>query len=391
MSARAPRADCAFVLGAPRSGSSLLQRLLGQHPDIWAPSETRMGSAVSAMLAFLERATRTTTGVPKTTPENAVLEFLDGTMRAQTLARGKRVWVEKTPENIRVAPELLRVFPKALYICLYRRYDDVIYSWLEAHEAGPRGIPVERLAGRHIRPVVDRLLRAWCTSTITCLELERQQRIRTVRVTYEDLVTRPRGALGRVERAIGVTASRRLRRFDEPDFGHADIKAQFATTVEDRRGKGTRIAQWLSDGSEYQRATRLLAALGYARTSVESEVRQALPSSGDAPGGLKDRILERARRRVTEWRPLAGFVEVGRTRWQVTLRNGAVEVRIVSKVSADRLAGGIIVAEDVASRIFAGEYDAGEAILSGKIKCVGDMETSKRLAWLAFGPDAIPA
>lgn len=380
------RIKCAFVLGAPRSGSSLLQRLLNEHPDVWAPSETGMGRAIAAMRRFVRHAAVENGAELAADQEQAVNTFVDGTMRARALTMNKTVWVEKTPENLSVAPELVRVFPNALFICLYRRCDDVIYSWLEAHEAGPRGVPVERLRHRLLRDSVERLVSAWCTSTIRCLELERQRRVRTVRVTYEHLVTQPRDALRSVERALGVTAKARVLLGEDPDLGHADVKSQFATSVTDRRGKGARISRWLSECREYQRAVRLMAVLGYDPRVCEAP---ASPTwAGDySPDWLERRMRRRAITYEGTWRPLAGMVRVGQMRWLVTLKRGRAQVRPLRRGEAGHVSGAVTMAARVAAQIIEGRCDAGEAILSGKMVCVGDKAVARRLAWLAFGPD----
>lgn len=126
-----------FLLGLPRSGTTLLSVLLNQHPDIHCPSEPWL------MLA-LEAIGRT----PDTDPHDAAVlyhameEFLtedESIEAARQYARyaynaklkandGKKIFVDKTPRYYLIMPFIHRVFPRARYLLLLRNPMDVAAS-----------------------------------------------------------------------------------------------------------------------------------------------------------------------------------------------------------------------------------------------------------------------
>lgn len=129
-----------YLLGLPRSGTTLLSVLLNQHPRVHCPSEPWL------MLA-LEAIGRT----PDTDPADAAVlyhameEFLSDEMHidaARVYARhaynsklaesGKTIFVDKTPRYYLILPFIQRVFPKARYVLLLRNPMDVAASMKQA-------------------------------------------------------------------------------------------------------------------------------------------------------------------------------------------------------------------------------------------------------------------
>ena len=125
-----------FLLGLPRSGTTLLSVLLNQHPNVHCPSEPWL------MLA-LEALGRT----PDTDPSDAAVlfhamqEFLKGDLpieAARAYARtaynaklaesGRTIFVDKTPRYYLILPFIHQVFPKAKYLMLLRNPLDVAAS-----------------------------------------------------------------------------------------------------------------------------------------------------------------------------------------------------------------------------------------------------------------------
>lgn len=127
-----------FLLGAPRSGTTLLSVMLDSHPDIASPPEPWLMLG----LAALGR-------VPVRHPANvsvlgtAIRHFVgeDGRiLAARAAARalyeahlercGKRVFVDKTPRYWLIAEFLISVFPGARFVWLRRDPLDVAASYL---------------------------------------------------------------------------------------------------------------------------------------------------------------------------------------------------------------------------------------------------------------------
>ncbi|MEO8658693.1 MAG: sulfotransferase [Bryobacteraceae bacterium] len=134
-----------FVVSQPRAGSTMLQRILGAHPDIHTLSEPWIalhpllalredGYAPSFDLSISRNATKE---FLQQLPEGdeayceglrRMLNYLYG--RALQLS-GKSIFLDKTPRYFLIILELLRVFPRARFVFLIRNPLAVLISILE--------------------------------------------------------------------------------------------------------------------------------------------------------------------------------------------------------------------------------------------------------------------
>src|SRR5688572_28643226 len=202
-----------FILGAPRSGTSLLSRMLHSHPAIAVPDETKIFETFVPLLALYgdlrrtERLRRLVSDVlawrwvrrlPGLPDLEAVLErverpTLGGVFEALlglwAQAQGKPRWGEKTPNHLYFWPFIEESFPQARIVHIVRDGRDVALSQVKA-PFGPKTIATaaERWVG-----FVERIR-------------ELGRRIgpgRYVEVKYEDLLARPRETITRVLELIG--------------------------------------------------------------------------------------------------------------------------------------------------------------------------------------------
>lgn len=135
-----------FLISQPRAGSTLLQRILGAHPEIHTVSEPWLMLhpfyclecqgfhaeynevvARSAVQNFLE------------TLPNREDEYFEGVRRMYTYlyeralsSADKRYFLDKTPRYYFVIPQLYRTFPKAHFLILYRNPLAVLCSIISA-------------------------------------------------------------------------------------------------------------------------------------------------------------------------------------------------------------------------------------------------------------------
>ncbi|BAE49865.1 sulfotransferase family protein [Paramagnetospirillum magneticum] len=120
--------DPVFLLGIPRSGTTLLARLLTNHPEVMAPPEPWIMLAIEQLGCVDRRHPADCQLVGQATDE-----FLDDSLRievARAAARaaydghlqraGKSVFVDKTPRYHLIVPFLRRVFPSANFLVLLR-------------------------------------------------------------------------------------------------------------------------------------------------------------------------------------------------------------------------------------------------------------------------------
>jgi len=136
-----------FIISQPRSGSTMLQRVLSGHSDIQTTAETWM------MLhpIYSMRSTGIETEYNAVWRRQAMVEFLenyasgadvyDDAIRAYAdvlygyvlTNNGKRLFLDKTPRYFFIIPELYRLFPKAKFIFLLRNPLAVLQSELTTY------------------------------------------------------------------------------------------------------------------------------------------------------------------------------------------------------------------------------------------------------------------
>ncbi len=145
-----------FIISQPRSGSTLLQRVLAGHPDVHTSAETwlmlhpiyatrREGFSTEynerwagiAVSEFLEHYTD-----GPAVYDNAIREWAR-VLYDNALGRsGKRVFLDKTPRYYYIIEDLARLFPQASFVFLLRNPMAVLASELESYI----GTDVQRLA-----------------------------------------------------------------------------------------------------------------------------------------------------------------------------------------------------------------------------------------------------
>jgi hypothetical protein len=191
-----------FIIGVPRSGTTLLASLLSAHPDIHAGPETHFFEAydhsrppridqphwVERAIDWLESIHHVERSVPRnaglTRDElrgylNQITPSHRGMLEALTVLQmrraGKSRWLEKTPNHAAHAATLRRLFPESIVIRIVRDPRDTILSLL-AVPWGPKTVPAA------VSMFVD--------NDQPGEDFARRDR-QTLTVRYEDLVTDP--------------------------------------------------------------------------------------------------------------------------------------------------------------------------------------------------------
>jgi tetratricopeptide (TPR) repeat protein len=170
-----------FILGMPRSGTSLVEQLMAADPGVVAGGE--INYARGPLVRAVEQ--RTGRAFPDGVGElsEADMQALSAgfTRRLAALAGGKPIVTDKTPGNFHLLGLLVRLFPTARIIHVSRDPLDTCFSILQQpfSEASPHTCDTGLLAYVYAR--YRRLMRHW--------ETWRADAFITVR--YEDLVARP--------------------------------------------------------------------------------------------------------------------------------------------------------------------------------------------------------
>ncbi len=183
-----------FVIGLPRSGTTLLEQMLAAHPQIAGVGEQQL--ARTAMLQALAESVASDQILTPGSVDHAARWHLSAL--ADRLARlggsrtAERV-VDKLPDNYLMAGWLALAFPQAAILHVVRDPRDVALSaWLMQFSDMPWSYDLENIVGRIEQH--RRLMRHW-RETIGK---------RLTEIRYEELVADPEAQLRRALSAIGV-------------------------------------------------------------------------------------------------------------------------------------------------------------------------------------------
>lgn len=131
-----------FVLGLPRSGTTLVERILGNHPDVATGGETTCFSAALREQWQIETVNPMLTSVPAQHFDKPVaLDRLAARYRQLTAfkAAGKPFLSDKYPFNFMLVPWIVRAFPDARIIHLRRNPIDTCFGNLKQLFSGQYG------------------------------------------------------------------------------------------------------------------------------------------------------------------------------------------------------------------------------------------------------------
>jgi len=196
-----------FLIGAPRSGTTLLARMMGAHSAIYQRSEPHLITPI-AHLGFygsVQKAPYDPVNAAQAIRElvadlpRGEEDYLDA-LRAYTdtlysrllaTAPGKRFFLDKTPAYALVLPFLTKLYPKAHYLVLTRHPLAILSSWVESFFDGDYRVALDHnpLLARYV-PALARMLR--------------EQPVPSVHVRYEELVRDPETHFRRVCDHLGI-------------------------------------------------------------------------------------------------------------------------------------------------------------------------------------------
>ena len=189
-----------FVVGMPRSGTTLLSSLLDAHPALTIAPETHYftrcwtGEAISGTanaLRMLDRffqqpgvrdmqltaqEERRIRGRLRDTPAPTHGDVLRTVLETYAERTDAPAWGEKTPDHLRFVPEMARQFPEAVFIAIIRDPRDVCLS-LRSMPWSRGTLPEQAWTWRTYAALVDRYRTGYDD--------------RFFALRYEDLITDP--------------------------------------------------------------------------------------------------------------------------------------------------------------------------------------------------------
>src|SRR5215510_4675556 len=308
-----------FLIGAPRSGTTLLARMLSAHTQIYGRAEPHLITPLAHLGYFgkvdkapydqniAEQAIREIVAeIPQ--HEAGYLEALRAyadSMYGQMMdlaPPGKRLFLDKTPAYALVLPFLTKLYPQAKYVVLTRHPLAVLSSYVESFFDGDY-----RVALTH-NPILQRYVPELA-------RFVREKPVPLVWVKYEELVKEPEVHFRRVCEHLGIP-------FEEKAISYGESGEEFKG-LGDPTGVGqhtrpvtSSVSKWAArmagDPAVLALVSKLLdeldpadlETLGYPRAKIVAQLEAArgapVPIKRDTPTRymLERKLLVALRRNI---------------------------------------------------------------------------------------------
>src|SRR6266480_1151056 len=227
-----------FVVGSPRSGTSILTWCMGQHPNIFpVPESNWMGQfAVSVAASYqvgAARGDRTILSAMDISGEEFFANFgrsiNDLILRHRANLEGKRKitrppsepkmrWVDGTPEYSLHICALRKLFPGALFVHVLRDVRDVVRSMLNFH----------RVAGFPLVRNEEQAYKYWLRTVKGCAQAEQAYGSRVVhRLFYTTMIENPESAMRSLLEFVGEAYCARCLEPLSKRINSSDVPADF--------------------------------------------------------------------------------------------------------------------------------------------------------------------
>jgi hypothetical protein len=168
-----------FIIGSPRSGTSMLHWALCEHEAVWGSEESELFLPFTRHLEDVYREARKFEGrnwlEAQAVEEDEFLRYLGKGIRALYASRaGERHWLEQTPSNTWALPGIHHLLPDARYLFIHRDGRQVVESIQSMWR------------WRFVKAV-----RTWQQANALALDFEHKHPGIVHRVSYEKIVQEP--------------------------------------------------------------------------------------------------------------------------------------------------------------------------------------------------------
>lgn len=214
------RSDGIIILGVPRSGTTLLRRLLNWHPEVHCGGETFLLASAArflrsdrivdeidyGVLGGLQAA-----GIAPEAVTGELREFVAGFFRRLADAASKPRWASKTAIDSFYVAEIERLFAgHAQFVCILRHGLDSVLSLKELCDANETYVQeIHEYIARNPHPF-EAFAELWTDVTGALLDFAKRNAESTIVLRYEDLVREPQITLDRLTGFLGLAPGHSL-------------------------------------------------------------------------------------------------------------------------------------------------------------------------------------
>ena len=308
-----------FLIGAPRSGTTLLARMLSAHSQIYGRAEPHLITPIAHLGYFgnVQKAPYDPFNAEQAVKEivaeiprgeagyldalRAYADSLYGQMM-EVAPPGKRLFLDKTPAYALVLPFLAKLYPQARYVVLTRHPLAILTSWVESFFAGDYQVALAH------NPLLQRYVPALASFV-------RTQPVPLVWVKYEELVREPEAHFRRVCEYLGVP-------FEEKAIAYGESGEEFkglgdpTGVAKHTRPVTSSVSKWAAEIANTPATLALvtrvldqldpvdLETLGYPRAKIDAQLAAAQgatvapKSAGPLRYRLERKLLVALRRNI---------------------------------------------------------------------------------------------
>lgn len=210
-------ANYVFLGGVPRSGTTLLQRIMGAHPDFYAgPEFDFIPGGLMNLRHQMRKAIesgRISQIVDEPTLDKAFRRFLSGIFQKKLAREGKSLFCEKTPASALHFQDLERIFPESSFIAVIRDPRDVANSMkMVKRKTIAKGVRPPRFV-RSVTASIEEMNRFFEAIDESCANSSRVHLVH-----YEDVLSDPEREVRRICRLLEIDFSERMLDIDSSDW-----------------------------------------------------------------------------------------------------------------------------------------------------------------------------
>jgi len=294
-----------FIIGCPRSGTTLLSSILNRHSEVCVTPELHYFGKLDSLnkeinntneaIAFYNslinkdiiRINNDTLARELNTFDNG--EFKKNTFLAICNAykkkKGKTICIEKTPDNVRFTKEILALFPNALFIYITRDGRDVALSLEKVNWDWP------------YRGYYSNLI-YWAETTKLLSKSHHIKSPNSHHIKYEDLLDNPKHYVAKICEFIDVTFEQKML---APDGSESDLIEKGTTikenikknVIKSNKDKWEKILSPAQTLLSWKLASKELKQLGYKKPGYKSNGNKTITSGKNTIqfGFLSDKAI----------------------------------------------------------------------------------------------------